>query len=84
MHGYLLGTAATDALVPKHQAISNYSADKVLTARDQFHSKICHLLWLTFENNIIFWKKMTHMFEGLYQHQKPKSMGSLNTFSLKF
>ena len=34
MHGCLLSTVATDALVLKHQTISNHSADKICIVLD--------------------------------------------------
>ena len=34
MHGWLLGTVATDALVLKHQAISKHSADQLFIELD--------------------------------------------------
>ena len=35
----VLSTVATDALVLKHQAISNHSADEIFTALDKFIPK---------------------------------------------
>ena len=43
MHGGLLSTVATDALVLKHQAISTHSADQIAIGLDQFQDKIWHL-----------------------------------------
>ena len=38
--GLELSTLATHALVLKHQAISSHSADYILIALDQFHTKM--------------------------------------------
>ena len=54
MHGCVLSTVATDALVLKHQAISIHIADEILILLDQFHAKILHLWSTTFENEITF------------------------------
>ena len=43
MPGFILSTIATDALVLKHQAISIYSADKILILLDQFQTEIYQL-----------------------------------------
>ena len=36
LHGCVLSAVATDALVLKHQGISNHSADKISIVSDQF------------------------------------------------
>ena len=36
MHGYLISTVATDALVLKHQDISSHSADEVYIVFDHY------------------------------------------------
>ena len=56
IHRYAVSIVATDALMLKHQAISNHSADKVFIVFDQFHTKTLHLMWTTSENCITFWK----------------------------
>ena len=56
-HEYILSTMATDALVLKHQAIINHSSDKIFIVLDQFYTKILHLYWRIFGNEIAFWKK---------------------------
>ena len=43
MDAYILSTAATDALVLKHQAINIYSADYTFIVLDQFHTHIIQL-----------------------------------------
>ena len=43
MHGCMLSTEATDALVLKHQGISTHSADQISIALHQFQTKISHL-----------------------------------------
>ena len=43
MHGGLVSTVATDALVLKHQAIGIHNADLIFIAMDQFPIKIFHL-----------------------------------------
>ena len=43
MHGCILSTVATDALVLKHQAIGAYISDKIFLVLDQFHTKISDL-----------------------------------------
>ena len=40
MHGCVVSTVATDALVLKHQAISILSPDLTFNLLDQFHKKI--------------------------------------------
>ena len=40
IHGYILSSVATDALVLKHQAISTHSTDKIVILLDRFHTKI--------------------------------------------
>ena len=57
MHGCVLSTVATDALVLKHQAISIHSAEKISIVLDPSHTAISHLQWTTLENRITFWKK---------------------------
>ena len=57
-NGYILSTVATAALVLKHQSISSYSADNVFIVLDHIHTKMCHLLWKTLENQITFSKKI--------------------------
>ena len=42
-HGSVLSNAAIDALVPKHQAISNHNADWIFIVLDQFRVEI---LWV--------------------------------------
>ena len=42
--GCVISNVATAALVLKHQAISNLSADKIFIVMDQFHTKILHSL----------------------------------------
>ena len=44
MHGRIISTVATAALVLKHQAISSHSADEIFIVPDQFHTKILYLL----------------------------------------
>ena len=46
MHGFILSTIDTDALVLKHQAISIYSGDKILILLDQFQTEIYQLKWM--------------------------------------
>ena len=41
-HRCVLSTVATDALVQKHQAISNHSADNIFNVLDQSHANILH------------------------------------------
>ena len=56
MHGSILSTAATDALVLKHQAISGHSADSIFTVLDQFHTKLLHFIIVNIRKyKIIFW-----------------------------
>ena len=40
MHGCILSTVSTDALVLKHQGISNHSAHEIFITLDQFDIKI--------------------------------------------
>ena len=55
MHGCVLITVATDAVVLKHPGITIHSAEEVLTALDHFYTKILRLYWIS-ENKIIFLK----------------------------
>ena len=55
MHGCLLSTVATDALVLKHQTISIHSADKTFIVLDKFYI-ILHSEQHQ-ENNTTFWKQ---------------------------
>ena len=64
MHGCILSTLATDALVLKHQAISIHSADKIFIVLDHFHAKILHLQWTRLENKITFFQKKMPLFQG--------------------
>ena len=43
MHGSILSTVATDALVLNHQAISIYSNECIFIVLDQFHTEILQL-----------------------------------------
>ena len=43
IHGCILNTFATDALVLKHQAISIHSAGSIFIALGQFHTEILQL-----------------------------------------
>ena len=54
MHGCIVSTVATDALVLKHQAISILSTDQIFNLLDQFHMKILHFCWTTFGNKITY------------------------------
>ena len=65
MHGCIVSTVTTDALVFKHQAISIHNADKTFIVLDQFHIKILHIWWRISENEITFWK-MTWSFNSLW------------------
>ena len=56
MHGCVVSTVATDALVLKHQAISINNADQTFIVLDQFHIKLLHISWTASENEITFWK----------------------------
>ena len=64
MHGCIISTVATDALVLKHQSISIHSADQISIALDQFQIKYSihrkQHLW----NEITFEKKNTQLFKG--------------------
>ena len=62
IHGYVVSTVATDALVLKHQAISIHNADKTFIVLGKFHIKRSHLCYTTLENNIIF--KKNQLFKG--------------------
>ena len=64
MHGCILSTVATDALVLKHQAISIDNAEQISIASDQIQTKTLHLWWAALENEIQVGKKMTQLFEG--------------------
>ena len=57
MHGCIINTVATAALVLKHQATSIHSADYVFTVLDQFHKKILQLQQRTSETEITFLEK---------------------------
>ena len=46
-HGCLISTVATDALGPKHQAISIHSADLVSIVLPKIRTKMLHLLQTT-------------------------------------
>ena len=64
MHGCIVSTVATDALVLKHQAISIHNADLTFVVLDQFQIKdIAHKV-----NSIRKWnhilKKMTQSFKS--------------------
>ena len=61
MHGYVLSTVFTDALVLKHQA----SADQISIELDQFNTKVLHLYWTTLENEIKCETKYYIVFWGL-------------------
>ena len=49
IHGCLLSTEATDALVLKHQAISTYRADGTFIALNQIYTEIVQLQGTTWE-----------------------------------
>ena len=53
MHGCLLSTVATDALVLRLQAISINSADEISIALDEFQKKTTFVM-----NNIRKWNKI--------------------------
>ena len=57
MHGSILISMATNALVLKHQTISIHSADLRYIILHQFHTKLLHVLWKISENVVIFWEK---------------------------
>ena len=57
-HGCVVSTAATDALVLKHQVISILNADQTFIVLDQFYIKNITLFWTTLENKITFWKNL--------------------------
>ena len=52
MHGCVLSTAATDALVLKHQAISIQSVDQIFIVLDNFS-----FIGNNIENEFTFWKR---------------------------
>ena len=66
-NGCVLNTAATDALVLKHQAISIHSADWIFIGLDQFHTEISHLQgkWTALKGNITFWKKQQQIVQTI-------------------
>ena len=57
MHGCKLSVVSIDALVPKHEAISIHSADKILIVLDWFHTEILQLKVTALKEIITFWKK---------------------------
>ena len=63
MHGCVVSTVATDALVLKHQAISIHNADLTFIVLDQFHIKLLHIRWTASEKEITFKKKLTQSFK---------------------
>ena len=71
MHGCIISTVATDALVLKHQAISIHGADGVSVALDQLHKNIWYLHFRFHfmglankpETKTTLWKKITHVFK---------------------
>ena len=54
MHGCVISTMITIALVLKHQAISSQSAVMISIVLDHFHTKILHSPWKRLENNSYF------------------------------
>ena len=64
MHGCVISTVATAALVLKHQAISNHSADKIFMVSAQFHTKILHLLQKTLKDETTILKNYIQLFKG--------------------
>ena len=46
----VLSSVATDALVLKHQTISNHSAEWIFIELDWFHVDVLHLLWTVLKN----------------------------------
>ena len=54
IHGCVLSTVATDALVLKHQAISTHIAEKMFIVLNQFHTQMFGTWWTTSENKITF------------------------------
>ena len=54
MHGCVLSTVDTDALVPKHQAISIHSADQLSIALDQFQTN--YYIYSDNQKRILFFK----------------------------
>ena len=63
MHGCILSTEATYALVLKHQAISIHSTDKTLIVLDQLHfPNITFMVNSIGKYEIAVWKKITQLF----------------------
>ena len=55
----VLSSVATDALVLKHQTISNHSAEWIFIELDWFHVDVLHLLWTVLKNRTHNLKKKT-------------------------
>ena len=57
IHGCLLSTVATDALVLKHQGISIQSAEWIFIVLNKFHADMLYLMRRILWNEIKFWKR---------------------------
>ena len=64
MHGCIVSTVATDALVLKHQAIIIHSADKIFVFVDKFRTEYDSYMEQYWKIKLNFWKKNAQLLKG--------------------